>query len=195
MIPASGRDFDSRLPMISVVACTVSFSNRGWGNFTSAHAEIGDCGADRQVRNRHADHEAEREQRVHQRLAPLGLLLAEMSVDMQGLRVERHVREQHVVHLRHRAPVTMFDDLADFEVLEIHSAPLVTHRRCERHLSRSPMSNSPSLPQLARSSFGFVYHIHRSRRTGAKRPFRFYRHAAFRCDPDCAALASRDLSH
>ena len=34
-MPAPGRDFDSRLPTMVVVARTVSFSNSGFGNFTS----------------------------------------------------------------------------------------------------------------------------------------------------------------
>ncbi len=34
-MPAPGRDFDSRLVMTSVVACTVSPSNNGCGNLTS----------------------------------------------------------------------------------------------------------------------------------------------------------------
>ncbi len=34
-MPAPGRDFDSRLASTSVVQCTVSPSNSGWGNFTS----------------------------------------------------------------------------------------------------------------------------------------------------------------
>ncbi len=102
-MPAPGRDFDSRLPTTFVVQCTVSPSNSGWGNLHVRHAEIGDGGADRHVRHLDADHQAEREQRVHQRLAPFGLGLAEMPVDVQRLRIERHVGEQHVVHLRHRA--------------------------------------------------------------------------------------------
>src|SRR5712691_7151866 len=47
--------------------------------FHLGHAEIGDGSADREVVDHDADHQAEREQRVHQRLAPLGLLLAEMA--------------------------------------------------------------------------------------------------------------------
>ena len=109
-MPASGRDFDSRLPMTSVVQCTVSPSNSGWRKFHVRHAEIGDGGADRHVVDRDADHQAEREQRVHQRLAPFGLGLAEMPVDVQRLRVERHVGEQHVVHLRDRAAVAVLGE-------------------------------------------------------------------------------------
>src|SRR6185436_1848097 len=72
-----------------------------------------------------SDHQPEREQRVHQRLAPFGLLLAEMSIDVQRLRVERHVREQHVVHLRYRPRERMLVEMADREVVEIDAATLV----------------------------------------------------------------------
>src|SRR5580704_7560477 len=53
----------------------------GMGKFHVAHPEIGDRRADGEITHRHADHQSEREQRVHQRLAPLGLLLAKMPVD------------------------------------------------------------------------------------------------------------------
>src|SRR6185436_17924645 len=102
--------------------------------FDVLHAEIGNGGADRHVRYLDADHQAEREQRVHQRLAPLGLLLAEVPVDVQRLRVERHVGKQHVVHLRHRAGEAMLSELADGEVLEIEPAAFVADRALCRHV-------------------------------------------------------------
>src|SRR6266852_3621879 len=86
------------------------------------HAQIGDRGPHREVVDRDADHQPEREQRVHQRLAPFGLLLAEMPVDVQRLRVERHVGEQHVVRLRHRAGEAMLEGLAERKILEIEPA-------------------------------------------------------------------------
>src|SRR6516164_5421629 len=95
------------------------------GKFDIGHAEIGDGGADRHVRYLDADHEAEREQRVHQRLSPVGFGLAEMTVDVQRLRIERHVGEQHVVHLRHGARVSMLVCLADVEILEKETATFV----------------------------------------------------------------------
>ena len=76
-MPASGRDFDSRLRHTSVVTCTVSPWKSGLGKRTSRHAEIGDGRADRRVVDGDADHQAEREERVHQRLAPFGLGLAD----------------------------------------------------------------------------------------------------------------------
>ena len=98
------------------------------GEFHVGHAEVGDGGADCHVGHLDADHQAEREQRVHQRLAPLGLLLAEVPVDVQRLRVERHVGEQHVVHLRHRAAVAVLGERADREILEIEAAARVALR-------------------------------------------------------------------
>ena len=50
---------------------------------------------------------------------------AEMPVDVQRLRIERHVGEQHVVHLRDRAGVAVLVELADLEILEIQAAALV----------------------------------------------------------------------
>jgi hypothetical protein len=38
-----------------------------------------------------------------------------MPVDVQRLRIERHVGEQHVVHLRHRAAQRVLVELADLE--------------------------------------------------------------------------------
>src|SRR5271170_6256568 len=86
------------------------------------HAEIGDGRADRGVVDGNADHQPEREQRIHQRPAPFGLGGAKMGVDMQRLRVQRHVREQHVVHLGDGAGQAVAKVLADREVLEIEAA-------------------------------------------------------------------------
>src|SRR6185437_2220732 len=104
------------------------------------HAEIGNGRSDGHVGDLDADHQAEREQRVHQRLAELGLGLAEMAIDVQRLRVERHVGEQHVVHLRHRARVAVLVELADLHVLEIEAAAPVPLRRVShrRLLVRGP---------------------------------------------------------
>ena len=85
------------------------------------HAEIGDGGAGRQIADRHADHQPEREQRIHQRLAPFGFGRAEMPVDMQRLRIQRHVGEQHVVHLRDGPVIAVLVGAADLEILEIQA--------------------------------------------------------------------------
>jgi len=45
-----------------------------------------------------------------------------MGVDMQGLRIERHVRKQHIVHLRDGAGQSMRENPADGEILEIKAA-------------------------------------------------------------------------
>ena len=65
-------------------------------------------------------------------------LLAEVAVDVQRLRIERHVGEQHVVHLRHGAAQAVLVELADLEVLEIHAAARRTHLS---HLSLSSRRN------------------------------------------------------
>ena len=139
-MPAPGRDFDSRLVTTSVGAMHGVALEQRVGEFHVGHAEIGDGGADRHVGDLDADHQAEREQRVHQRLAPFGLLLAEMAVDVQRLRIERHVGEQHVVHLRHGAGVAVLVELADLEILEIQPAALV------------PLDRSRSLRRLRRAA-------------------------------------------
>ena len=107
----------------------VAFEQRV-GKFHFGHAEIGDGGADRQVIDHDADHQAEREQRIHQRLSPFRFLLAEMAVDVERLRIERHVGEQHVVHLRHRPGERMLVEAADLEVVEIDASALVTGCYC-----------------------------------------------------------------
>src|SRR5262245_5573346 len=93
--------------------------------FHIGHAEIGDGGAHRHVGDLDADHQPECEQRVHQRLAPFGLLFAEVAIDVEGLRIEGHVGEQHVVHLRHGAAQRMLVDVPDHEVVEIDTAARV----------------------------------------------------------------------
>ncbi len=128
-MPAFGRDFNSRFDTTVVEQVHRVALEQRIGEAHVGHAEIGDGGADGHVGDLDADHQAEREQRVHQRLAPLGLGLAEVAVDVQRLRIERHVGEQHVVHLRHRARVAVLVELADLEVLEIEAAALVPLRR------------------------------------------------------------------
>jgi hypothetical protein len=80
----------------------------------------------------------EREERVHERAPPLGLGRAEMGVDVERLRVERHVREQHVVHLRHRSGEAMAEYRADREILEIEPAARMGRGRlrCGHRMSR-----------------------------------------------------------
>src|SRR5579864_5504407 len=115
------------------------------GEFDLGHAEIGDRRADRHVGDLDADHQPEREQRVHQRLAPFGLLLAELPVDMQRLRIERHVGEQHVVHLGDGARIAVLDGLAGDEILEIEPAALVPDGCLLGHFS-SPRCSSIKSP-------------------------------------------------
>ena len=82
------------------------------------HAEIGDRRADGDVVDRNADHQAEREQRIDQRLAPFALG-GEIEIDMQRLRVQRHHRKQHVVALGDGLAQRVLEDMADDELLEI----------------------------------------------------------------------------
>src|SRR6266702_2201391 len=101
--------------------------------FDVGHAEIRNRGADGHVRDLDANHQPERKQRVHQGLAPFRLLLAKVPVDMERLRIERHVGEQHVVHLRDGPGKVMLDDFARHEILEIEAAALVPRGRLLRH--------------------------------------------------------------
>src|ERR1700730_10065312 len=86
-----------------------------------------------------ADHQPERKQRVHQGLSPFRFVFAEMTVDMQRLRIERHIREQHVVHLSDGAGERMLIEAAHDEIFEIKASPLVTHNRLIAH-PPSPLS-------------------------------------------------------
>ena len=65
-----------------------------------------------------------------------------MPVDMERLRVERHVGEQHVVHLGDGAGIAVLDDFAGDEILEIEPAALVPHGRLLRCHCRLPLTLS-----------------------------------------------------
>ena len=117
-MPASERDWLSRLASTSVVTRERIAMEDGLGKLHLGHAEVADGGAERGVADRHADHQPEREQAVDQRLAPLGLG-GEMVVDVQRLGIERQAGEQHVVHLGHCAPDRMLQDATDYEILQI----------------------------------------------------------------------------
>src|SRR5580700_11431117 len=86
------------------------------------HAEIGDGRADRGVVDGNADHQPEREQGIHDRPPPFGFGRAKMRVDMQRLRVQRHVGEQHVVHLGDGARQPVAEHLADRKALKVKAA-------------------------------------------------------------------------
>src|SRR3984885_379094 len=86
------------------------------------HAQIGDGRADCGVVDGNADHEAQREQGIHDRPTPFGFGRAKMRVDVQRLRIQRHIGEQHVVHLRHGAGQPVAKHLADRKGLEIEAA-------------------------------------------------------------------------
>jgi hypothetical protein len=67
-----------------------------------------------------ADHQSQSEEGVDQRLAELGGL-AEFEIDMQRLRIERHVGKQHVVHFGDGPPQGVGNHRARFEFLKIHA--------------------------------------------------------------------------
>ena len=84
------------------------------------------------------------------------------AVDVQRLRVQRHVGEQHVVHLRHGARERVLVEVADHEIVEIDAAALVatdrgvwSHglppRRCGAKASRTmtPAASGGQLPNIA----------------------------------------------
>src|SRR5712692_7614006 len=63
-----------------------------------------------------------------------------MPVDVERLRIERHVGEQHVVHLRDRPRERMLVEVADHEVVEIDAAALVANHGLLSH--RRPPSGA-----------------------------------------------------
>ncbi len=167
-MPAPGRDFDCAFAHdLRRAMHGVAFEQR-IGEFHVGHAEIGDGGADRHVGNLDADHQPEREQRVHQRLAPLGLGLAEVPVDVQRLRIERHVGEQHVVHLRHGARVPVLVGLADLEILEIETAALVPLDRVRHRFLRKLLAEVGACAPV-NGSFTIIPHGRQVRETVASR--------------------------
>ena len=132
-MPASGRDLLSRLVTTSVVTCSVSPWNTGLGNFTSVMPRLPMVVPMRRVVDGDADHDAQREEAVDQRLAPLGLA-GELVVDVQRLRVVRQAGEQRVVHLR---------DGAAHRVLERRARP-----RSPPDKARACASSSASIAEL-----------------------------------------------
>ena len=101
-MPASGRDFDSRLPATSVVTFTVSPSNSGAGNLTSVMPRLAMVVPTVVSLTEIPIISPRVKSEFMSGRAPFRLGRAEMRVDVQGLRVQRHVGEQHVVHLGHR---------------------------------------------------------------------------------------------
>ena len=112
----------------------IAFEQRG-GKFHFGHAEIGDGRSDSRVVDGHADHETEREERIQYGPPPFGFGGTEMRVDVERLRIQGHVRKQHIVHLRHRPGQPMVEDMAGDEIIEIEAAARVRRlRRLGRHL-------------------------------------------------------------
>jgi hypothetical protein len=61
-----------------------------------------------------------------------------MGVDMERLRIERHVGKQHIVHLRDSLCQPVLDQGSDDEILVINAAALVT-RGASMQLIAHPM--------------------------------------------------------
>src|SRR5262249_3525492 len=78
--------------------------------------------------------------RIHQRLTPFGFLGAEVAVDVKRLRIERHVREQHVVHLRNGSSQTVLVDVTNDEIIEVHAPTRVPLRFSHLVLRQGPAS-------------------------------------------------------
>jgi hypothetical protein len=64
-----------------------------------------------------------------------------MPVDMQRLGIERHVGEQHVVHLCDRAGVPVLIGPTDLEVLEVKTTSLVPLDRFHRQFLQKSLRN------------------------------------------------------
>ena len=78
------------------------------------HAKIRDRSAERGVADRHADHQAEREDAVDDALAEFGVL-RKFGVEVQRLGIMRERAEDQVVGLRDRARDRMLENPAELE--------------------------------------------------------------------------------
>src|ERR1039457_2437053 len=77
--------------------------------------QVGDQYAQRRLRYRYADHQAERENAVHQDLPELAFG-RRLCIEMQRLWVVRERRDEQIVRFRHCAPDLVFDSIAHFPV-------------------------------------------------------------------------------
>lgn len=69
--------------------------------------------------HRNADHQAQREKRVHQRFAEFGFFGGIVMVEVEGCGVHRHGGEEDIVRFSHRATDRMVEDVPLFKFLEI----------------------------------------------------------------------------
>jgi hypothetical protein len=104
---------------------SVAFEQR-CRKFHLGHAEIGDRGAECEIVDGNPDHQSEGEEGIHERLPPFGFARAIMGIDMERLRIERHIGKQHIVHLRDGSRQAVLDQGADDEILVKNAAALVT---------------------------------------------------------------------
>ena len=82
--------------------------------------QVGDGRPERRVVDRHADHQAEREQAVDERALELGRR-REVRIQMQRLRIHRHRREQDVVGLRDGARPRVVERHADAKLFVVET--------------------------------------------------------------------------
>jgi hypothetical protein len=75
-----------------------------------------------------------------------------MGVDMERLRIERHVGKQHIVHLRDGLCQPVLDQGSDDEILVINAAALVT-RGASMQLIAHPMLPPIGLAAARRPAF------------------------------------------
>jgi len=99
---------------------------QGCWKFHLGHPQIGDGGAEREIVDGNPDHQTEGEEGIDERPSPFGFRRAEMGVDMERLRIERHVGKQHIVHLRDGPCQPVLDQCARDKILEINAAAFVT---------------------------------------------------------------------
>ena len=111
---------------------------QGRRKFHFRHPKVGNRGAERKIVDGNPHHETKGEEGIDQRPPPFGFGRAEMGVDMERLRIERHVGKQHIVHLRDGLRQAVLDQGSDDEILVKNAAALVT-RGASLQLIAHPM--------------------------------------------------------
>ena len=88
------------------------------GEFRVAHTQIAHRSAQRGIPDRYANHQAKGENRIDQWLAKFGVFRKFM-VDVQGLRIQGHIGEQHIVALGDCAAQFMLEHMPDNKFIKI----------------------------------------------------------------------------
>jgi hypothetical protein len=125
MLPGDDAGIGARLALahletLALAAQRVADENGG-GEDQLVIAEVGNQRAERRVRDRHADHQAEGVDRIDQRLAELACR-RRLMVEVHGLRVMGEGGDQHIVGLGDGASDRMGDHVADLPLVEIASS-------------------------------------------------------------------------